>query len=170
MDAGGGGKSGVKADINVTPLVDIVLVLLIIFIVITPAVNNAVRLPVAKHSFKPDKEQGAKYLTLILPAARNAKTGVVEGPGMVMVDDRDAKDVDGNALKFSFANDSGREKLVGFIKSSMAYLNDRRVFIKADADLHFKDVNELFQICREGGADEASIVTSEDKSTEKGGK
>ena len=42
-----------KADINVTPLVDIVLVLLIIFIVITPAVNNAVRLPVAKHSFTP---------------------------------------------------------------------------------------------------------------------
>lgn len=35
--------------INVTPLVDIVLVLLIIFIVITPAVNNAVKLPLAKH-------------------------------------------------------------------------------------------------------------------------
>ena len=172
MDAGGGGKSGVKADINVTPLVDIVLVLLIIFIVITPAVNNAVRLPLSKHSFKQDKEQGAKYLTLILPAARNPKTGVVEGPGMVSVDDKDAKDVNGNALQFSFASDAGKEKLVGYIKASMAYLNDRRVFIKADADLPFKHVNELFQICREGGADEASVVTSEDKSTgdKKGGK
>ncbi|MDE3244617.1 MAG: biopolymer transporter ExbD, partial [Acidobacteriota bacterium] len=36
MDVGGKG-GGVKSDINVTPLVDIVLVLLIIFIVITPA-------------------------------------------------------------------------------------------------------------------------------------
>jgi len=171
MDAGGGGKSGVKADINVTPLVDIVLVLLIIFIVITPAVNNAVRLPLSKHSFKPEKEQGAKYLTLILPGIFNPKTQIMD-PGMVMVDDKDAKDVNGNALQFSFANDAAREKLVGYIKTSMAYLNDRRVFIKADAGLPFKHVNELFQICREGGADEASVVTSEDKSGEKkeGGK
>jgi len=171
MDAGGGGKSGVKADINVTPLVDIVLVLLIIFIVITPAVNNAVRLPLSKHSFKPEKEQGAKYLTLILPGIFNPKTQIMD-PGMVMVDDKDAKDVNGNALQFSFANEAAREKLVGYIKTSMAYLNDRRVFIKADAGLPFKHVNELFQICREGGADEASVVTSEDKSGEKkeGGK
>ena len=171
MDAGGGGKSGVKADINVTPLVDIVLVLLIIFIVITPAVSNAVRLPLSKHSFKPEKEQGAKYLTLILPGIMNPKTGTMD-PGMVMVDDKDAKDVNGNALQFSFANEAAREKLVGYIKTSMAYLNDRRVFIKADAGLPFKHVNELFQICREGGADEASVVTSEDKSGEKkeGGK
>ena len=171
MDAGGGGKSGVKADINVTPLVDIVLVLLIIFIVITPAVNNAVRLPLSKHSFKPEKEQGAKYLTLILPGIYNPKTSTMD-PGMVMVDDKDAKDVNGNALQFSFANEAAREKLVGYIKTSMGYLSDRRVFIKADAGLPFKHVNELFQICREGGADEASVVTSEDKSGEKkeGGK
>jgi len=32
----GGGKSGVQANINVTPLIDVLLVLLIIFMVITP--------------------------------------------------------------------------------------------------------------------------------------
>ena len=47
-------------------------------------------------------------------------------------------------------------------------LNDKRVFVKADADLPFKYVNELFQVCREGGASEASIVTSEDKRQEGG--
>jgi len=41
--------------------------------------------------------------------------------------------------------------------------------VKADAGLPFKYVNELFQICREGGADEASIITSEDKGKEKEG-
>src|SRR5688572_26527289 len=37
MDVGGGKKGGNKADINVTPLIDIVLVLLIIFMVLTPS-------------------------------------------------------------------------------------------------------------------------------------
>ena len=169
MDAGGGGKSGVKADINVTPLVDIVLVLLIIFIVITPAVNNAVRLPLSKHSVKPETQTGAKYLTLILPAHRDAK-GVIDGPGSIMVDDKDAKDARGNALTFSYADEAKKAQLIGYIKNSVQYLSDRRVFIKADADIPFKHVDELFQICREGGADEASVVTSEDKSGEKGGK
>ena len=37
MSVGGGDDSGVMADINVTPLVDVMLVLLIIFMVVTPA-------------------------------------------------------------------------------------------------------------------------------------
>ena len=49
MSFGGGGK-GVKNEINVTPLVDVVLVLLIIFMVITPMLQRgkAVTLPDAK--------------------------------------------------------------------------------------------------------------------------
>ena len=46
MDAGGGGKGGVKSDINVTPLVDIVLVLLIIFIVMVPGLSKAAKVVV----------------------------------------------------------------------------------------------------------------------------
>jgi len=168
MDAGGP-KGSVKADINVTPLVDIVLVLLIIFIVITPAVNDAVKLPLSKHSLKPEKEQGAKYLSLMLPAHRDPKTGKVDGPMAVMVDDKDAKDVKGDPLHFSFVNETSRQELISYIKHSTDYLGDKRVFVKADADLPFKYVNELFQVCREGGADEASIVTSEDKAKEKEG-
>src|SRR5260370_353906 len=43
----GGGSKGIKNDINVTPLVDVVLVLLIIFIVVTPLLEKdfAVRIP-----------------------------------------------------------------------------------------------------------------------------
>jgi len=58
-----------------------------------------------------------------------------------------------------------KKELASYIKKTTDYLIDKRVFVKADADLPFKFVNELFQVCREGGADEASVVTSEDKST-----
>jgi len=46
------GTSGVKSDINVTPFVDIVLVLLIIFMVVTPMLQRgkSVELPKAKHA------------------------------------------------------------------------------------------------------------------------
>jgi biopolymer transport protein TolR len=44
-----GGKGGIKSDINVTPLVDVVLVLLIIFMVVTPMLQRGkdVKLPTA---------------------------------------------------------------------------------------------------------------------------
>ena len=165
MDAGGGKKGGVKSDINVTPLVDIVLVLLIIFIVITPAVNNAVKLPLAKHAPKVEQQQdsGQKYLTLMLTSKRNDKYEVI-GPGAVLIDDKDAKD-----MRFFINNEAQRQQLEDFISRNVSQLNDKRVFVKADADLPFKYINELFQTCRKGGADEASIVTSEDKSEKKEG-
>ena len=48
--ATGSGRKGLRADINVTPLVDVVLVLLIIFMVITPLLraSHVVQLPAAR--------------------------------------------------------------------------------------------------------------------------
>src|SRR5215216_3198423 len=55
---GGGSKGGVKNDINVTPLVDVVLVLLIIFMVITPMLQRGkdVNLPKAMNPEAEKKE------------------------------------------------------------------------------------------------------------------
>jgi len=164
MDAGGGKKGGVKSDINVTPLVDIVLVLLIIFIVITPAVNSSVKLPLAKHSPKAEKNKDEKYLTLMLTSKRNDKWEVI-GPGPILIDDKDAKD-----LTFFINNEDQRQRLEDFVSRNVSLLSQKVVFVKADADLPFKYINELFQVCRKGGADEASIVTSEDKDLTEGGK
>ena len=51
MSAGGGGGGGPMAEINVTPLVDVMLVLIIIFMLITPVLTSGVdvRLPKAKN-------------------------------------------------------------------------------------------------------------------------
>ena len=155
-----------KAEINVTPLVDIVLVLLIIFIVITPAVNDAVRLPAARHSFVPARERNASYLTLVL-ASRRDPAGAARG--LVLVDGKGGHDAQGHPVSFDLADPAGRGRLVGFVKAAVAGLSDRRVFIKADLELPFRQVDELFQVCREGGADEASVVTREDPGGRRGG-
>ncbi|MBI4912844.1 MAG: biopolymer transporter ExbD [Acidobacteria bacterium] len=162
MGAQVGGKAGgVRSDINVTPLVDIVLVLLIIFIVITPAVNDAVRLPLARHSEKVNKEPGAKYLTLMLTAKPDPNNKDAKVMDKVLIDDQEAQK---SGTFFKIESEADKKKLAEYIKKYTDYLADKRVFVKADADLPFKFVNELFQVCREGGADEASVVTSEDKS------
>jgi biopolymer transport protein ExbD len=58
----GGAKGGVKSDINVTPLVDVMLVLLIIMMIVTPMLNQgvAVILPNATNTVpKPDTQDSA---------------------------------------------------------------------------------------------------------------
>ena len=68
MDVGG---KGVKSDINVTPLVDVVLVLLIIFMVITPLLQRgkAVQLPKAKQVSEL-KKGGDPMLLSVTPDGR----------------------------------------------------------------------------------------------------
>ena len=105
------------------------------------------------------------------PSTVRERTGQVIGSKPVLIDDPQKKPEEQAGFKImddsGNPNEAGRAKLVAFIKNSTMYLSDKRVFVKADADLPFKYVNELFQLCREGGADEASVVTSEDKSGEK---
>ena len=104
-----------------------------------------------------------KYLTLLFQSKRNDKYEVI-GPGPILIDDKDAKD-----LTFFINNEGQRQQLEDFINRNVSMLSQKVVFVKADADLPFKYINELFQTCRKGGADEASIVTSEDKDTTKEG-
>jgi biopolymer transport protein ExbD len=161
MDVGGH-KGGVKADINVTPLVDIVLVLLIIFIVITPAVNNSVKLPLAKHTPKVEPSS-EKYMTLIF-AAQTDEDGKYVAPGKVSVTQTAST---GNDEKvFDITRPDSADKLGAVINANVSNLVDKRVFVKADSRLPYKVVDQLFQIARKNGAVEASIVTGEDKKPE----
>ena len=53
MTTGGGGR-GIQSEINVTPMVDIMLVLLIIFMVVTPFLQPGITVPVPKNMTNPD--------------------------------------------------------------------------------------------------------------------
>ena len=58
MSTGGGGKSNVKAEPNVTPMIDVMLVLLIIFMLVIPAINAGfVAVPPMGQNLKPHPEE-----------------------------------------------------------------------------------------------------------------
>jgi len=65
MDTGSN-RAGVRSDINITPLVDVVLVLLIIFMVITPMLQRgkAVELPKAVHAAQGPAGQDPKFVSV----------------------------------------------------------------------------------------------------------
>src|SRR5712671_1247812 len=59
-------KAGLNADINVTPLVDVCLVLLIIFMVVTPMLQKGVNVALPETA-KPDKmPEGSKQITMAI--------------------------------------------------------------------------------------------------------
>jgi len=66
-----GSKGGVRSDINITPLVDVVLVLLIIFMVVTPMLQRgkSVDLPKAKHAVTGQGEVEPAFISVTRTAA-----------------------------------------------------------------------------------------------------
>src|SRR5947209_11783394 len=66
MTAGGGG--GLQSDINVTPMVDIMLVLLIIFMVITPFLQQGVSVALPRDMRNPDEDQNIIKETSVVVA------------------------------------------------------------------------------------------------------
>jgi biopolymer transport protein TolR len=116
MSMGGAGGKGVKSDINVTPLVDVCLVLLIIFMVITPMLQRgkAVNLPQAKHIFEP-KAGGDPIL---LSVTKDKK---------LYVDKTEVR----------------REALADALKAEMQRMPGAPVVLKGDKDVDYKTVREV---------------------------
>src|SRR3954470_19934030 len=109
-------KGSVRSDINITPLVDVVLVLLIIFMVITPMLQRgkAVELPKAKH----------------------AATGQ-QGPDPLFV----SVVRDGNIFIEQDKTPSAKEQVVEAMKAANAA--GKRVMVKADIDTEYGKVRPV---------------------------
>jgi biopolymer transport protein TolR len=109
---------GLKADINVTPLVDVVLVLLIIFMVITPMLTRGrdVQLPMAASS---DSEH----------EARDAVVLTVTADGRLWVETEQV----------------GRDDFAREIDQRFAEKTHRDVLIKADSQVSVRSLRPLLQ-------------------------
>jgi biopolymer transport protein TolR len=123
-------RGGAKPDINITPLVDVVLVLLIIFMVVTPQMEAGVtvRLPSISN---PDEGNGALQPTTVTLAK------------------------DGRLYLEKEA--VSREQLVDRLRALRAAKPSTRIVIKADVQLAYGKVRELFQVCQQVGFAGASL-------------
>lgn len=132
----GGSKQGIKAEINITPLVDVVLVLLIIFMVVTPMLQRGkdVRLP---EVHRPDKENKDGD-PLILSVTTDKK----------MYLERD--ELDDAAMEAKL-----REELTA--------QPGRKVLLKGDERLTYGDVRKAMEIARKAGAKGISLGVQEIK-------
>ena len=122
----------VKSDINVTPLVDVCLVMLIIFMVVTPMLQKGVdvQLPVTN---KPEKmPEGQKQLTIS-----------IKYDGHVFVEE-------------NWVPDEGLEAKLADIHSQTP---DKDVVIKGDKRLKYKQVRKLMQQVNEAGFSRVGVVT-----------
>ena len=127
-----GVKSGVRADINVTTLCDVMLVLLIIFMVVTPLLQKGidVRLPEAEYpSDHPDNEDS---MTVAM------KLDGTIYLNMVLIPQAD---------------------LVTKLREKYATRTDKTMFLKADEGLDYGEVLKLMDLCRDGGVEEIGLIT-----------
>ena len=131
--------SKVNSDINVTPMVDVMLVLLIIFMVVTPMLQKGVSVDLAKVNNPEQMPDADKEDALIVAVMR---TGDV-----------------------FFGNDKlpSLEQLTGKIKDRLANKSDKRVYIRADARAKFGRVVEVVDDIRAAGVDQLGLLTDQRK-------
>ncbi|HSN99202.1 MAG TPA: biopolymer transporter ExbD [Candidatus Nanopelagicales bacterium] len=134
MGMAAGPKKGFKNEINVTPLVDVVLVLLIIFMVVTPMLQRGkdVQLPQAKQIEEEKKDADPLILSVTLE-----KTTWVEND---QYDDAGLAD----RLTAEFTKSPGR-----------------KVLVKGDNRLTFGDVRKVMEISRKAGARSVGLAVEE---------
>ena len=140
MDVGGA-KGGVKSDINVTPLVDVMLVLLIIVMIIAPMLQKGVQvnLPIAQNTV--DKPDTADQTTVFVDA--NGKFFV-------------------NAIMVAESDVPTR------VKSIVDAKTDKTVYLKGDTDARYGSIMKMMDALRKAQVETVGLIT-ERKPEPKGG-
>ena len=129
----GSKRNGPTAEINVTPMADIMIVLLIIFMVATPLITqSAVNLPPAYHTLEATKRPIVVVLTLDRVLSLEGST---------------ARDV-------AAVSSEVRNRLEGVAAGT------RLVHLKADTALPYDEVQRVMDMLRELGAEEVALLTS----------
>jgi biopolymer transport protein ExbD len=129
-----GGKKGVaKSDINVTPLIDVVLVLLIIFMVLTPSM--------------------LKNLPTMVPEKSDDDSPAMPPDSAIMVEYTAKRELTVNSEAVSV------EELATKLQDRLKARRQKVVFFKAEDKAPYGEVVRLLDIARGSGAETLAIVT-----------
>ncbi|HLM57803.1 MAG TPA: biopolymer transporter ExbD, partial [Pyrinomonadaceae bacterium] len=144
MTSGGGG--GLSSDINVTPMVDIMLVILIIFMVITPFLQQGVSVALPRDMRNPDEDPAIiKETSVVVAITEDGKLFIGKKP------------ID-------------KEQLKAEIDQKMATKSDaeRIVYIRSDVNANYGQVVETINLIRDSGIDQIGLVADKKKGGEAG--
>ena len=133
----------INSNINVTPMADVMLVLLIIFMVVTPMLQKGVSVDLAKVNNPEPMADADKEDALIVAVMRDGKV--------------------------FFGNDQTPvDQLTGKIKDRIANRTDKRIYVRADARAKFGSVVEVVDNVRAAGVDDLGLLTDQRKNTTNG--
>ena len=134
----------VVSDINVTPMVDVMLVLLIIFMVITPMLSKGKEVTMVKTKNPVKMVEADKEDAILIAITRDGKVFLSPGNQMVTPDGLPTK-----------------------VKDLQTGRSDKTVYIKADARARFSGVTEVIDSLRTAGVDQLGLLTEEIKDKNK---
>jgi biopolymer transport protein TolR len=131
----GGPGGGPKADINMTPMIDVLLVLIIIFMVITPLTPKGLEALVPQPPPPNQKVQEDNTRTVVI---------VINRDKSMMINQEQTDE----------------NKLGARLEEIFKTRAERVVFVKGDPDLEFKDVAKAIDIAHGAGIDKVGLMTA----------
>ena len=133
------GRSNVNADINVTPMADIMLVLLIIFMITTPLLQTGitVNLPKAKNPL--DAPEADSKEAIVLALNRDGRMYLAKSP---------------------ITEDDLKQKLAS--KFSGGEIN-KTIYLKADTAVAYGRVVQIVNLVRSSGVERIGLMTEKEK-------
>ncbi|MGB6690315.1 MAG: biopolymer transporter ExbD [Terracidiphilus sp.] len=123
----------VSSNINVTPMVDVMLVLLIIFMVITPMLQNKVQIDMARVDNAVNMPDADKEDAIVVAITRDG--GVFLGQNRISL-----------------------EELGGKVRDKLADTPGKTIFVRADARAQYRAVEDAIDAVRTAGVEDVGLL------------
>jgi biopolymer transport protein ExbD/biopolymer transport protein TolR len=127
-------RGGIQSDINVTPMADVMLVLLIIFMVITPMLQKGVSVELAQTTNPIDMQEADQEDAVLVSVTRDGRFYL--GPDDVRL-----------------------EELPGLVVNMLSGRLDKTVYVKSDFRARYGDVVAVVDTVRAAGVDRIGLLT-----------
>ena len=131
-----GGHEGAVANINMTPMIDVLLVLIIIFMVITPLTPKGLEALVPQPAPPNQQQNDADQRTVVVSVAKDKSMMINQEP-------------------------TDENKLGPRLEEIFKTRAERLIFVKGDNDLEFQDVAKVIDIAKGVGIDKVGLMTPE---------